>query len=206
MHKIALALIPIVCVSMSACVSIGNSTTKTAATPQEHSRTAGEASSKTIPAKAVKVAVASAETATAMETLKTLAGSWEGKATFTGNPEMHASTTFAVSSQGTAVREIMAPGGQYEMTNMYHLDGNKLLATHYCGAGNQPRMVATTLGPHKIVFELESITNFTGGDHGYMGKLQFEFIDKDHIVQTWTNIGEDGKGQSEGVFDLRRKS
>jgi hypothetical protein len=41
--------------------------------------------------------------------------------------------TFTVSSNGSVVREIMFPGTENEMTNMYSLDGNSLIMTHVAG-------------------------------------------------------------------------
>ena len=72
-----------------------------------------------------------------------LEGRWAGKAADLPEEEgPQPYTEFALTAQGTVVREIMMIGEPHEMTNMYALDGNTLVMTHYCSAGNQPRMRA----------------------------------------------------------------
>src|SRR4051794_5997192 len=70
--------------------------------------------------------------------LKTLEGSWEG--TFEGQPMQ---VTLRVTSNGNALMHEMRGAGPDDPITMLHLDGDRLLLTHYCDAGNQPRMVAT---------------------------------------------------------------
>ena len=69
-----------------------------------------------------------------------LAGDWQMT---DENGVTHRASRFVVTSGGSAVREIMWPGQAMEMTNLYHMDGGALVCTHYCAAGNQPRMVAS---------------------------------------------------------------
>ena len=33
--------------------------------------------------------------------------------------------------------------GKEDMISMFNLDGDRVVLTHYCAAGNQPRMVAS---------------------------------------------------------------
>lgn len=67
-------------------------------------------------------------------------------------PEGPAYTEFALTSSGSAVRETMFPGTPHEMINMYALDGNSLVLTHYCAGGNQPRMRAERLVDGRLEF------------------------------------------------------
>ena len=53
---------------------------------------------------------------------------------------------FEVTSSGSAVRELMGPGTEHEMTNMYTLNGNSLTMTHYCGAGTSRSRVSALDG------------------------------------------------------------
>lgn len=154
------------------------------------------------PDRAVMANATSPKTTESMNAIKTLAGSWEGVVAEHNNGA--ATAVFAVTSGGSVVREIMGAGTEHEMTNVYHLDGDRIVTTHYCAAGNQPRMVATFTSPHKIVFELESIANYTGGEHGFMGGLELEIVDKDHIIQHWSSF-KDGKFNGKATFDLKRK-
>jgi hypothetical protein len=90
----------------------------------------------------------------AFEQLKMLAGSWSGSATGEGEEaEAEAEMVdkvvhdFRVSAAGTVVMETMGPDSEYEMINMYHLDGDELVLTHYCSSGNQPLPAAPTSTP-----------------------------------------------------------
>lgn len=73
--------------------------------------------------------------------VKTLEGEW----TLTGPDGQPGSIVFKTSSAGSVVRETMFPGQPHEMTNVYHMDGPTCVVTHYCAAGNQPRMRAAKL-------------------------------------------------------------
>src|SRR5579862_942377 len=72
------------------------------------------------------------------EQLKALAGSWEGNL---DGQTLHVS--LRVTSTGNALLHEMKSAGQDDPITLFHLDGDRLLLTHYCDAGNQPRMLAT---------------------------------------------------------------
>ena len=88
----------------------------------------------------VRVHPDSSEADSMLARIKQLAGEWEMEDE--GGVRHHVAT-FSVTAAGSAVREIMFPGSEMEMTNLYHMDGSELVITHYCAAGNQPRMVAS---------------------------------------------------------------
>jgi hypothetical protein len=46
---------------------------------------------------------------------------------------------FRVQAGGTVMVEIMDPNGEQEV-NVYRLDGEDLLMTHYCGGGSRTRV------------------------------------------------------------------
>lgn len=96
---------------------------------------------------------------TAFERLKGFAGSWKGTVGTPDGPP--AEVVYRVTAGGSAVFETMDPGGEYEMVSVYHLDGDKLLMTHYCAAGNQPRMKLDLAGssPELLRFVFEGGTN-----------------------------------------------
>lgn len=102
----------------------------------------------------------------ALEQLKSLSGTWTGTPEGEGEEaEAEAEAaggvthTFEVSAAGTVVMETMNPGTEHEMINMYHLDGEELVLTHYCAGGNQPTMQMNreTSTAMSLVFD------FTGG-------------------------------------------
>lgn len=136
-----------------------------------------------------------------VERVKTLAGTWEGDGASEG-PQV---TTFSVCSAGSAVREIMFPGTPHEMTNMYHMDGDSLVMTHYCAMGNQPRMRATVgPNPNELRFEFDGVTNLRKPDEMYMGSMTLTIVDQDHIRETWQHYVKGVKGDPT-VFELTRK-
>jgi len=139
--------------------------------------------------------------AAAFEKLKALKGDWVGKMA----DGSLATSSFRISATGSVVVQMLAEGTEMEMPTMYHLDGDRLMATHYCAAGNQPRMV---LEPGQdlskaLKFRFLDATNLKNPDEGHMHRVTFQFIDKDHIRQEWTYL-EKGKETPE-VFDLVRK-
>jgi hypothetical protein len=71
---------------------------------------------------------------------------------------------------------------------MIHLDGDRLLLTHYCVARNQPRLVATQMSEdgRTITFEFLDGTNLASRDRGHMDKVVYTFPDDTHYTSRWT--------------------
>lgn len=133
------------------------------------------------------------------EALATLEGSWVSE-----TPYGSSSHVFKVSSGGSALREIMGPGTESEMTNMYTLDGNGVVMTHYCAAGNQPHMRAAGMEDGRLVFESVSVGDLKDAGEHYMGAMTLVIVDQDHVEQHWTSItGE--TNEEMGVFKLTRQ-
>src|SRR3954465_1698553 len=85
--------------------------------------------------------------------------------------------------------------GESNMITMFHPDGQKTVATHYCSMGNQPRMVADASSNTKeIEFKFKEITN-DDGKSGSMKALTIVLLDKDHHNQIWTWADPSGKEQ-----------
>src|SRR6266481_5432699 len=86
--------------------------------------------------------------------LKTLSGNWEGKASNGKDLKV----TFRSTSGGSALMsEIL---GEENMVTMFTMDNDRLLATHYCAVGNQPRMQASASPDGKtITFNFVDATN-----------------------------------------------
>lgn len=113
--------------------------------------------------------------------MKALEGRWEGEA----HEGMQVVHEFKVSSDGSAVRELMFPGMPHEMTNMYTLDGNSLVMTHYCAAGNQPHMRSDGIDGNRIAFQFEGVSDLKSEEEVYMGEMTLVIVDDDHIEQHW---------------------
>ncbi|HYE03669.1 MAG TPA: hypothetical protein VD963_10595 [Phycisphaerales bacterium] len=139
----------------------------------------------------------------ALERVKSLAGEWES-AKEPGTP----ASVYAVSSGGSVVREIMFPGTDHEMTNVYHMDGPDLVMTHYCAMGNQPRMRARggarPSDGGAIHFRTDGVTNLLPQHKGYMGEMRLVFLGPDRLRQEWRSV-QNGRVTGEPtVFELRR--
>lgn len=90
------------------------------------------------------------------------------------------------------------------MVSIFHLNGEKLMMTHYCFAGNQPRM-HVAFKPGKIGeldFTFVDATNLYKPSDGHMRGLKFTFDDKDRLIQVWT-WRENGKDLP-ATFSLTR--
>jgi hypothetical protein len=137
----------------------------------------------------------------AFDKLKTLVGEWQGVA----SGGQKAKVTYRLVSNGSALVEDLAVGADETMVTIYHLDGDRLMATHYCGAGNQPRMVSTPepKNPNVITFKFLDATNLSSADVGHMRDLVVTFADIDHFTQQWT-WREKGKPDQTEVFKLTR--
>jgi hypothetical protein len=134
----------------------------------------------------------------AFDKLKTLVGTWESK-----TPDgKTASMTVRLTGNGSALVFDMQEGGG--MITVVHPDGANLMATHYCGAGNQPRFVMVpSSDPNVIAFQFKDVTNLASPEAGHMRGVSFKLVDADRHREDWTWI-ENGKEQVEG-FDLTHK-
>ncbi len=133
--------------------------------------------------------------------LKSLTGSWEGK----NSQGMPIQVSFRDTAAGSALMSEIHGHGPENMVSMFHLDGpNRLMLTHYCGAGNQPRMTATTSPDGKtITFDFLDATNLATPDAGHMQRVVFTIIDANHHTEDWTFNAGPGKEMKE-FFDLHR--
>jgi hypothetical protein len=122
--------------------------------------------------------------------MKTLAGTWEGHVT-TAPPApdmegrlMH--VTLRATSMGNAmVHEMTGPGRPDDPITMLYVDGDRLLLTHYCDAGNRPRMVGKVSQDGKTVeFDFLDVAGST--QYGHMHHAKFTTIDANHHSEEWT--------------------
>jgi hypothetical protein len=138
--------------------------------------------------------------------LKALAGSWEGVLSGTGTPfdgsTMH--FTLRVTSTGNALLHEMTglPGRPDDPITMFYLDEDRLLLTHYCDAGNRPRMTGKASSDGKTLeFDLLDVAGST--QKGYMRHVVFTLIDADHHAEDWTFMLP-GDKSTPAHFDLHR--
>lgn len=164
--------------------------------------TAAVASSQETP----KASVAQTDAQKAFDKLKTLAGSWDGVLSGTGTPldgkTMH--FTLRVTSTGNAFLHEMTglPGRPDDPITMFYLDGDSLLLTHYCDAGNRPRMTGR-MSPDGKSLEFDFLDVAGGTQKGHMHHVSFTFKDADHHSEDWTFMLPGGRS-GPAHFDLAR--
>jgi hypothetical protein len=145
--------------------------------------------------------------ARAFEKLKSLAGSWAGQITTTpvfppvnGNPVQF---SMRVTSRGNALaHEFSVSGLPDHPLTMFYLDAGRLTLTHYCDAGNRPRMTGT-VSPDGKTLEFEFVDLSGGNERGHMHRAVFTFIDENHHTEEWTYMMP-GDKPMRAHFDLKR--
>ena len=129
--------------------------------------------------------------------LKGLEGKWVGKNS-QGQPM---EVTFRMTAGGSALMSEIHGQGPENMITMFHMDGDRLLMTHYCGVGNQPRMKVVSADAKSVSFEFMDGTNIGPGD-GHMQRVTFAQPDASHHTEEWVFL-DHGKEMKE-VFTLER--
>ncbi len=151
-------------------------------------------------------AFAQSDAQKAFDQLKTLNGIWQGPVTTTpAAPEIEGASvkvSLRVTSMGNALmHEMTIPKRPDDPITMFYLDGDQLLLTHYCDAGNRPRMEGKVSPDGKTV-EFEFIDVAGSTQYGHMHHAKFTFIDADHHTEDWT-FGQGDKAVNAHV-DLQR--
>jgi hypothetical protein len=142
------------------------------------------------------MAFAQSDAQKSFDQLKTLAGSWEGQLTTTPHQaEMEGNSprvTMRVTSRGHALMHEMHESGKPDDPALYdhpltmlYMDGDRLLLTHYCDAGNRPRMVAKTSPDGKTV-DFDFLDVAGNMQYGHMHHAVFTVIDANHHIEDWT--------------------
>jgi len=121
--------------------------------------------------------------------LKSLVGAWEGQGDM-GKVYLN----YELIAGGTALVERERSDKMPEMLTVYHMDGKRLMMTHYCMAGNQPRMEARSFNPGTgdLKFDFVDVTNLPNPNAGHMRSVAIKIIDERHLSSEWS-FYEDGK-------------
>jgi hypothetical protein len=121
----------------------------------------------------------------AFEKIKGLAGTWNVVGTSDN-------VSFEVISGGSALVE----RGE-DMITVYHLDGNSVRLTHYCDAGNQPRLRASRFASPLtgLRFDFVDVTNLKPGKV-YINGLDIAWLEDGTVRETWSDHKSDGQDES----------
>ncbi|MXY57920.1 MAG: hypothetical protein F4029_17765 [Gammaproteobacteria bacterium] len=153
------------------------------------------------------LSVFAGEKAGVMEKLAALEGDWmlldeDGRETEV------VGSSFRLTAGGSAVVETMFPNSSdgHEMVNMYHADGNRVLMTHYCAAGNQPRLVVeATDDENRLELRFESITNLATPDSTYMSEAVYVFHGDDRLTTRWRSMSGGELTEETTTIELKRR-
>ena len=148
---------------------------------------------------------AQADSDAIMEQLKSLEGEWMLIDEQGGNTGQVGSE-FRLTANGSALREYVFPGDEHEMLNVYHADGDRVLMTHYCAAGSQPRLeVVPTEEGDGLLLKFDSITNLPSPDAHFMHHAEYAWEGNDRLTTTWYG-SENGEVSDEAmVMRLARR-
>ncbi|HWZ44851.1 MAG TPA: hypothetical protein VNW97_15355 [Candidatus Saccharimonadales bacterium] len=152
------------------------------------------------------VALAQSDAQQSFDKLKTLAGSWEGQVTTTPQDaamDGKLQVSFRVTSRGNALmHEMTGAGSADDPITMLYMDQDRLLLTHYCDAGNRPRMTGKMSADGKTVeFQFLDVAGST--QYGHMHHAVITFLDANHHTEDWTFLLK-GDKLVHAHFDLQR--
>jgi hypothetical protein len=139
----------------------------------------------------------------AIERLKSLVGTWQSVTK--GATAAPQSVTYSMTGGGNVLVEDMRdPNGVGGMMTAYHLDKDTLVLTHFCGAGNQPRMRITSADERHITFAMFDITNLSDPQAYHSTSLEIVFRGRDRVDLVYGGKAA-GKDTTQ-VFELTRKA
>ena len=157
------------------CLVVGCGTSIAQTVPQPNNTAAP---SKATPSDAQKL----------FDKMKSLSGSWQG--TIMG---ISINVTIRLASSGTAIlHEAHTDGGKppnHEIT-MFYLEGDRLLATHFCDGGNRARFEGKLSADGKSEFDFLDVAGSTRG--GLVKRMAFTSIDANKHVVEITFVKPDG--------------
>jgi hypothetical protein len=132
--------------------------------------------------------------------LQTLVGEWQAD-TNMGK----ARVTYESIAGGSALVERDTMEHMPPMETVFYLDGGRLLLTHYCDLGNQPRLEASAFDPQsrKLDFAFLDATNLANPAASHMHNASYRFIDANHFGTRW-ELYENGRQKSVETFEFTR--
>jgi hypothetical protein len=119
----------------------------------------------------------------AFDRLVSLKGEWKGEI-----KGIDTTLIYTVTANGSALMEECRPGKGPEMITMFTVDGDHLIATHYCSAKNQPQMATSTItdAQKPLAFSLVRVTGLKSADDWHNTGLTVIEEDNDHLTQEWS--------------------
>ncbi|WP_242107347.1 hypothetical protein [Luteimonas aquatica] len=129
-------------------------------------------------------------------------GAWRALAALSGDWRLAEARTpaqqafrirYRLISRDTALVETFGDPARQVTETLYHRDGERLLATHYCAQGNQPRLRLRADAERRVLlFEFLDATNLQRTRDAHLVRLRFDFSDPRRLVREEV-YAEDGR-------------
>ena len=88
--------------------------------------------------------------------------SWEGRWQVAETNALQ--IAFESTARGSVVVERWETSAGLHSMTIYHMDGEALIATHYCPQGNQPRLESRSASSGEIRFAFRDVTDLDAGE------------------------------------------
>jgi hypothetical protein len=135
--------------------------------------------------------------AAVFDELKGLVGPWSGR-----RPDgREVGVTYRLSACDTVLVETWNLGAGREALTIYHMDAGKLMATHFCPQGNQPRLRMRQVGGRRFEFTFHDATGVEPG-----AAVQHEFwieIDSGGTITRGETYVQGSESESETITYAR---
>lgn len=122
--------------------------------------------------------------------LRGLVGTWTATAA-SGKPIR---VSYRLVAADSVLVETYTTASGKETLTLFALDGPRLLATHYCAQGNQPRLrLASEPTASPLVFVYLDATNLKSPQRSHLHRLELTLTDRDHftMVEVYREDGKD---------------
>jgi hypothetical protein len=106
--------------------------------------------------------------------MKSLVGTWVKEGVTNSNFEIQ----FELVAKDSTLVETWISKGKKRSLTLYHLNGENLMATHYCPQGNQPRLhLSNNSTINNMFFTYLDSTNLESLEDSHQHSLGFDFTD-----------------------------
>lgn len=133
--------------------------------------------------------------------LASLVGEWTG---YQNGQEINLS--YFLTADGSTLVEQFRPAKGPTMMTMFSVDGDRLVATHYCSAGNQPQMATAQITGQEnnaFTFSLVRITGMRSPEDWHNTRLEIQLEDNDHLTQRLSYLYKGKAGTT--IFHFAKK-
>jgi hypothetical protein len=127
--------------------------------------------------------------------LSGLVGQWNGTL---ADGRVHA-VSYRLTAGDSVLVETWTMSPTRESMTMYHLDGDSLIATHYCPQGTQPRLqLEASSTPAKLSFRLRDGTSLQAPERSHQHAMTLEFREDGSFARSETYVPN---GTTEAEFE-----